>query len=582
MDRVLALMQPALMSLAQKGAEGNPVGGETPELEIDSAPDQGGRPRRAGVPPKSAFPPVPKRARKVAPKLGGKKSAPKRTLTEGTRDPNMGQADTQPEVAITRAVAGTPLGGAVSVSEREPGGDLVSGLAKLLPWLAKLGNAPQIDLASEGSALATLKGLAMGVGANLQGATTGTQEPPRATATTSHEPTSSIALPAVVGTTTSTSPPEKQGAPSPVSILAMNPWLNLYARRDASKLLYEGFRDGFRIPAAGVQGPRFCRNQQSLDIAQEVAERKILKELGLNRIAGPFDSPPLKDFVCSPLGLVPKKDPGEFRLIHNLSAPRGASVNDAIDPALCSVKYASLDGALTLLRKLGQGSLMAKADIESAFRLLPVHPDDYHLLGFQFRGKISQFTIGHMAPASVWVIGHSFVRRARPFFNLYRSRAQDAGLRFLCIARGGLRLDGLRQLIEEVLRRRLPPPALIILHVGGNDLATIGRRSVFEDLMVEISWLAKRCPGAVIAWSHIIPMRIWRSGRSAKALNESARRLNSRMKRLLNTSALRTVGHGCLQEEAMFHEDGVHLSDGGHTVFVENLIAFSIQCLSQN
>ncbi|KAJ1197584.1 hypothetical protein NDU88_001441 [Pleurodeles waltl] len=268
----------------------------------------------------------------------------------------------------------------------------------------------------------------------------------------------------------------------------MNPWLNLYARRDDSKLLYEGFRDGFRIPAAGVQSPKFYKNQQSLNMAQEVAERKILKEFCLNRIAGPFDSPPLKDFVCSPLGLVPKKDPGEFRLIHNLSAPRRASVNDAIDPALCSVKYASLDGALTLLRKLGQGSLMAKADIESAFRLLPVHPDDYHGLGFQFRGKTSQFTIGHMAPTSVWVIGHSFVRRAQPFFNLYRSRAQDAGLRFLCIARGGLRLDGLRQLTEEVLRRRLPPPELIILHVGGNDRATIGRRSVFEDLMAE-AWL---------------------------------------------------------------------------------------------
>ncbi|KAJ1119777.1 hypothetical protein NDU88_007962 [Pleurodeles waltl] len=43
--------------------------------------------------------------------------------------------------------------------------------------------------------------------------------------------------------------------------------------------------------------------------------------------------------------------------------------------------------------------------------------------------RTSQFTIGHMAPTSVWVIRHSFVRRARPFFNLYRSRAQDAGLR---------------------------------------------------------------------------------------------------------------------------------------------------------
>ncbi|KAJ1141442.1 hypothetical protein NDU88_007774 [Pleurodeles waltl] len=123
--------------------------------------------------------------------------------------------------------------------------------------------------------------------------------------------------------------------------------------------------------------------------------------------------------------------------------------------------------------------------------------------------KTSQFTIGHMAPSSVWVIGHSFVRRALPFFNLYRSWAQGTGLRILWIARGGLCLDGLRQLIEEVLRRRLPPPALIILHVGGNDLPTIGRRSVFEDLMVEISWLAKQCPGAVIAWSHIITRRIW-------------------------------------------------------------------------
>ncbi|KAJ1108553.1 hypothetical protein NDU88_005929 [Pleurodeles waltl] len=86
-------------------------------------------------------------------------------------------------------------------------------------------------------------------------------------------------------------------------------------------------------------------------------------------------------------GLIPKKDPGEFQLIHNLSALHGASVNEAIDLALCSVKYASLDGALSLLRQLGPGTLMAKADIESAFRPLPVQSDDNHLLGLQFRGK---------------------------------------------------------------------------------------------------------------------------------------------------------------------------------------------------
>lgn len=31
---------------------------------------------------------------------------------------------------------------------------------------------------------------------------------------------------------------------------------------------------------------------------------------------------------------------------------------------------------------------MAKTDIESAFRLIPIHPDDHSLLGFQFNGRI--------------------------------------------------------------------------------------------------------------------------------------------------------------------------------------------------
>ncbi|KAJ1153359.1 hypothetical protein NDU88_006120 [Pleurodeles waltl] len=57
MDPVLALMQPALMSPAQKEAEGNQLGGETPVLEVDSAPDQGGRPRLAGGPSKISIPP---------------------------------------------------------------------------------------------------------------------------------------------------------------------------------------------------------------------------------------------------------------------------------------------------------------------------------------------------------------------------------------------------------------------------------------------------------------------------------------------------------------------------------------------
>jgi hypothetical protein len=43
-------------------------------------------------------------------------------------------------------------------------------------------------------------------------------------------------------------------------------------------------------------------------------EAKLDKEIHKGRIKGPFDVRPFKTFVCSPLGLDPKKDAGQFRM----------------------------------------------------------------------------------------------------------------------------------------------------------------------------------------------------------------------------------------------------------------------------
>lgn len=48
----------------------------------------------------------------------------------------------------------------------------------------------------------------------------------------------------------------------------------------------------------------------------------------------------------------------------------------------------SLDQAIRVVRGCGLDALMAKADIVSTVRLLPVHPDDFCLLGFQFNGSL--------------------------------------------------------------------------------------------------------------------------------------------------------------------------------------------------
>lgn len=49
--------------------------------------------------------------------------------------------------------------------------------------------------------------------------------------------------------------------------------------------------------------------------------------------------------------------------------------------------YSSFDEAVNLIKSLGQGCYMAKLDIKHAFRLCPVHPDDWHLLGYQWENR---------------------------------------------------------------------------------------------------------------------------------------------------------------------------------------------------
>ncbi|KAJ1200289.1 hypothetical protein NDU88_004113 [Pleurodeles waltl] len=52
------------------------------------------------------------------------------------------------------------------------------------------------------------------------------------------------------------------------------------------------------------------------------------------------------------------------------------------------VVFASVDDSIRLVRKCGRGSELAKCDIKAAFRFLPIHPEDFPVLGMQLDGAI--------------------------------------------------------------------------------------------------------------------------------------------------------------------------------------------------
>ena len=100
-----------------------------------------------------------------------------------------------------------------------------------------------------------------------------------------------------------------------------------------------------------------------------IATEMIHREQQLGRITGPFSATSFHNLVISSLGLIPKKDPGKFRIIHDLSFPKRNSINFGIPKECCSVSYENYDYFVSLPTSVGLGCFIAKADIESASEL---------------------------------------------------------------------------------------------------------------------------------------------------------------------------------------------------------------------
>ena len=120
-----------------------------------------------------------------------------------------------------------------------------------------------------------------------------------------------------------------------------------------------------------------------------VVEEKLAVELEKGRIVGPLSLDQFPQVHVSRFGVIPKNhQPGKWRLIVDLSHPKGSSVNDGISPALCSLHYSSVDEAVRRALALGEYTQLAKFDLESAYRVVPVHPTDRLLLGMRWKEEL--------------------------------------------------------------------------------------------------------------------------------------------------------------------------------------------------
>ena len=183
-------------------------------------------------------------------------------------------------------------------------------------------------------------------------------------------------------------PPVAQSITSPLDQFTWQYFLKGEADKELAHFFLTGLANGFRIGFnydTGTVQP-VSRNLQCAYDHPQVVEDYLHAEVRSSRVAGPFCQAAVSGVHISRFGVIPKNhQQDKWRLIVDLSHPKLQSVNDGVPSPLCSIRYITIEDAVQKIIELGPGTLMAKIDIKNAFRLIPVHPGDRHLLGMRWK-----------------------------------------------------------------------------------------------------------------------------------------------------------------------------------------------------
>ena len=130
---------------------------------------------------------------------------------------------------------------------------------------------------------------------------------------------------------------------------------------------------------------------------------KMMKEVKLGRVVGPFEEIPFDTYIQSPVGLVTKQN-GDLRMVFHLSYDfeDNKSINHYTPRDLCCVKYKDLDDAVRNCLQDGCGCYVAKSDLKLACRNLPVRNEDWKWLVMMARHPVTKKRYFSLRMSPIW------------------------------------------------------------------------------------------------------------------------------------------------------------------------------------
>ena len=178
--------------------------------------------------------------------------------------------------------------------------------------------------------------------------------------------------------------------------------------------------------------------------------------------------------------------------------------------------------------------------------------------------------------SEAWIIGSSIIHWAHRAA-ISPPQGQNLGLNEIGINLRWLGVRGMRwsQLLPKVstLLAQHPPPDILIIHVGANDILSIPSKTLAANIQTDLATIRQRLELTMLVWSDLLPRLIWSHSENTKAMEKTRKRIN----RIGGSTCIRLGGRRILHpavthlEPKLYRSDGVHLSDIGNQTFLRKI-----------
>lgn len=140
------------------------------------------------------------------------------------------------------------------------------------------------------------------------------------------------------------------------------------------------------------------------------------------------------------------------------------------------------------------------------------------------------------------------------------------------IGKRGMLWDELSATVSRTLKD-FSPPAFLLIHLGANDLGRTKLKVLMEDMEREILRLRLLLPDTKIIWSDLLMRRFWCHAKSGKAMEKARKRVNLAIGGFIKKEGHFVIQHPNIRssETNLYRFDGVHLSDLGCDVYLNNI-----------